>query len=247
MGFLGLEPFPGKPGQRLSNEYVFVHGIFALTYYDRSDAQQAFNAGMDSLLKQRRNGLFEYFSFSLDGYDTQAVYDAYQNGQPYDRNGWTRNNSYEVMEMVNGMDRDQRDLSTLSAQRALGARVRAVAPFLWKLQHDKSGFTYTDTKPGNPWSWLAVEDPKIPDPPTRPTPRVNRSGHPVLVIGSRHESTTPYPFAVQTAKDLKSVLVTWDGTEHAPLAGFEHSCLNDVFVHYLLDDELPAKPLTCRV
>ena len=65
------------------------------------------------------------------------------------------------------------------------------------------------------------------------------------MIGSRDESTTPYQYAVRTAKDLKLMLITWDGDEHGPLAGFQHACLNEIFVTYLVEDRLPDEPVTC--
>src|SRR4029453_9050922 len=59
------------------------------------------------------------------------------------------------------------------------------------------------------------------------------------------ESTTPYQYAVRTAQDLKSMLITWDGDEHGPLAYFEHAGLNEIFVAYLVEDRLPDEPVTC--
>jgi hypothetical protein len=41
------------------------------------------------------------------------------------------------------------------------------------------------------------------------------------------------------------MLITWDGDEHGPLAGFEHACLNQIFVAYLVEDRLPDEPVTC--
>ena len=245
-GFVGLEPYPGQPGQRLSTEYLFVNGIIALTYYDAEEAQEPFNAGIDALLADKWNGLFEYFALSMDGYDTDAMYEAYQNDEPYDAHGYTRDNSFEIRMMVNGIDRDQRDLSTPAEQDALVDKARAASPVLSSLQHDASDFRYRELQPGNSWSWAAVDDPAIPDPPKGAPKRENTSGHPVMVVGSLKESTTPYPFAVRTAKELKSPLITWTGSEHAPLAGFQHSCLNDLLVDFLVHDTLPRKPVTCR-
>jgi hypothetical protein len=41
------------------------------------------------------------------------------------------------------------------------------------------------------------------------------------------------------------MLITWDGDEHGPLAYFEHACLNEIFVAYLVEDRLPDEPVTC--
>lgn len=244
-GFAGLEPFPDGSPARLSNEYMFIQGMFALTYHDTTQVQRAFNQGIDELLEHRWNGLFEYLALQLDGYDTEAMIQTYQAQEPYDPHGYTRDNSFEILSMVNGIDRDQRDTRTEDQQEALDRKVKAAAPLLWRLGHDPSNFTYHDDRGGNPWSWLAFDDSSIPDPPTRTPPRTNLSGAPVMVIGSRDESTTPYRYAVLTAKALKSILITWNGDEHAPLAGFQHVCLNDLFVAYLVEDQLPDEPITC--
>ena len=67
-----------------------------------------------------------------------------------------------------------------------------------------------------------------------------------MVVGSKYESTTPYQFAVQTAKDLRSPLVTYLGTGHAPVAGFDNDCLNQLFIDYLVNDNLPTKGVSCK-
>lgn len=244
-GFAGLESFPDGSYARLSNEYMFHHGLVALTYYDTAQVQASFNQAIDELLEHKWNAFFEQLALGVDGYDTEAMIRNYQDQEPYDPHGYTRDNSFEVRQMVNGIDRDWRLTRTRAQQAALDRKVKAAAPFLWSLTHDPSNFTYYDDHGGNQWSWAAFSDPDIPDPPNRTPPRTNLSGEPVLVIGSRDESTTPYQYAVRTAKDLNSMLITWDGDEHGPLAGFEHSCLNQIFVAYLIEDRLPDEPVTC--
>jgi hypothetical protein len=231
-GFAGLEPFRDGSSARLSNEYMFHHGLFALTYYDTAQAQPSFNQAIDELLAYKWNGLFEQLALGMDGYDTELMIQNYQDQEPYHPHGYTRDNSFEINQMVNGIDRDLRVTRTQAQQAALERKVKAAAPLLWSLTHDPSNFTYYDDHGGSQWSWAAFGDPDIPDPPNRTLPRTNLSGEPVLVIGSRDESTTPYQYAVRTAKDLKSILITWDGDEHGPLAGFEHACLNQIFVTY---------------
>jgi len=244
-GFAGLEPFRDGSHARLSNEYMFHHGLFALTYRDTAQAQPSFNQAIDELLAYKWNGFFEQLALGMDGYDTELMILSYQDREPYDPHGYTRDNSFEIREMVNGIDRDLRVTRTQAQQAALDRKVKAAAPLLWSLTQDPSNFTYYDDHGGNQWSWAAFGDPDIPDPPNRTPPRTNLSGEPVLVIGSRDESTTPYQYAVRTAQDLKSMLITWDGDEHAPLAGFQHACLNEIFVAYLIEDRLPDEPVTC--
>jgi pimeloyl-ACP methyl ester carboxylesterase len=244
-GFAGLEPFPDGSYARLSNEYMFHYGLFALTYYDTAEAQPSFNQAIDGLLAYKWNGYFEQLALGLDGYDTELMFQNYQDQEPYDPHGYTRDNSFEIRMMVNGIDRDLRVTRTQAQQAALDRKVNAAAPLLWSLTHDPSNFTYYDDHGGDQWSWAAFGDPDIPDPPNHTPPRTNLSGEPVLVIGSRDESTTPYEYAVRTATDLKSMLITWDGDEHAPLAGFQHACLNQIFVAYLVEDRLPDEPVIC--
>jgi pimeloyl-ACP methyl ester carboxylesterase len=244
-GFAGLEPFREGSHARLSNDYMFNHGLFALTYQDTEQAQPSFNQAIDELLAYKWNGFFEQLALGMDGYDTELMILSYQDGEPYDPHGYTRDNSFEIMEMVNGIDQDLRVTRTQAQQAALDRKIKAAAPLLWSLTQDSSNFTYYDDHGGNQWSWAAFGDPDVPDPPKRTPPRTNLSGEPVLVIGSRDESTTPYPYAVRTAQDLESTLITWDGDEHAPLAGFQHACLNQIFVAYLVEDRLPDQPVTC--
>ena len=244
-GFAGLEPFPDGSYARLSNEYMFHYGLFALTYYDTAQAQPSFNQAIDGLLAYKWNGYFEQLALGMDGYDTELMFQNYQDQEPYDPHGYTRDNSFEIRMMVNGIDRDLRVTRTQAQQAALDRKVKAAAPLLWSLTHDPSNFTYYEDHGGDQWSWAAFGDPDIPDPPNRTSSRTNPSGEPVLVIGSRDESTTPYQYAVRTAEDLKSMLITWDGDEHAPLAGFQHACLNQIFVAYLVEDQLPDEPVIC--
>lgn len=244
-GFAGLEPFPDGSYARLSNEYMFHHGLFALTYQDTEQVQSSFNQAIDDLLAYKWNGFFEQQALSMDGYDTEQMIQRYQDQEPYDPHGYVRSNLFEINQMVNGIDRDLRNTRTRAQQAALNRKLKAAAPLFWSLTNGSSNFTYYDEHGGNEWSWAAFGDPDIPDPPNRTTPRTNLSGEPVLVIGSRDESTTPYRYAVRAAQDLNSMLITWDGDEHGPLAYFEHACLNEIFVAYLVEDRLPDEPVTC--
>jgi pimeloyl-ACP methyl ester carboxylesterase len=245
-GYAGLEPFPAYGSyERLSNEYMFFKGLSSLLYYDLEQAQELFNLGMDEVLQEKWNWRFEYLALALDGYDTDVLLEAYQDKDLYDPHGYTRSNLAEISQMVNGIDRDQRDTRSHAQLNSLDRKTRAAAPLLWTLGQDPSNFRYFVEQGGNRWSWVAFEDPDIPDPPKSAPPRTNPSGKPVMVIGSRHEAITPYAFAVSTADALGSALITWVGEEHAPLAGFRHECLNHLFVDYLIHDTLPEEPVTC--
>ena len=241
-GFAGMKTKDASTQTRYSDEGLFTHGMFALTYYDNETAQTYFNQAIDDLSGPHHwNGVFEYFGFQLDGYTPESL-----RGAQYDPSKIKRNNSYEIMTMVDSMDRDERDLTSATHQKKIAQEVAAVSPFWTALNQDASKYTWVPKRSGSDWSWLAFDDKTIPDPPANMEARTNTSGHQFLVIGSRHESTTPYPFSVQTAKELKSTLVTYEGSEHAPLAGFSHACLNKIFVAYMLHGTLPPAGTTCE-
>lgn len=241
VGFAGMKVVPGTEN-RVSTEYMFTHGIFALTYLDEETSQKYFNMGMDGLRSADRwNGIFEYFALDLDGYDTDSL-----GGPKYDPKKIKRDNSYEILSIVNSLDVDTRDNRSDEDYAALQEKIEEVSPFWTKLQEDPKDFEYTGEDDGLDWTSAAFSDPNIPNPSRVQPKRTNTSGSPVLVIGSRYESTTPYPFAVKTAKELKSPLVTFNGSVHAPLTGFDNACLTDIFVDYLIDDKLPAKSVSCN-
>ena len=244
-GFMGMKP-ADDGRSRQSTLYMFTHGIIALTYYDNKDAQSAFNDALDTAYSDKWLGAFEYFGLNLDGYDPKPMYDAFSAGKKYSLSDLKRDNSYEIMTMVNGMDRDGRDLHTHAEMDAQDKKARAAAPFITKLSMDDGSYVSYPKRPGNDWSWFAFEDKTIPDPPLKPTPRVNTSGKPVLVVGARLEATTPYSFAQATARDLKSPLVTYEGSGHAPLLSIKNSCLEKIFVTYMNDDVLPKSGVSCK-
>ena len=225
----------------LSTEYMFTHGIRVLTYYDQATAQKYFNQGMDSVTgKDKWNGMFEYFAMYMDGYDPQTL-----GGKTYQPDKIKRDNSYEIMTIVDLMDRDTTDNSSKADKKKMAAKIKKVSPFWTALNSDASNYEYAGDREGIDWISIAKEDSAIPDPPTTATARTNTSGKKVLVVGAKFESTTPYAFAIKTAADLKSPLVTFNGTGHAPLAGFDKKCLNDIFVAYFVHNKLPSGPVTC--
>ena len=95
-GFAGLEPFPDGSYARLSNEYMFHYGLFALTYYDTAQVQPSFNQAIDDLLAYKWNGFFEQLALGMDGYDTELMFQSYQDQEPYDPHGYTRGNLFEI-------------------------------------------------------------------------------------------------------------------------------------------------------
>lgn len=240
VGFAGMELLDAKNHAFRSNEGLFLHGIEALAYKSDTSAQDYFNAGLDDLVSSKWNGTFEGLALALDGYDTDALWDR----TSFKTSDIVRDNSYEVMVIV-----DELDVNWPAQPAALSARIDAAvakaSPFWTKLSASPDDYTYDGKETYKDFIDFALEDPKIPDPPSGVPDRVNNSGKAVLVVGSRHESVTPYAFAVRTARQLKSPLVTVEGGEHAPLAGFTSPCLNKIFVDYLLHDRLPADGTSC--
>ena len=242
VGFAGMKVLDPASQTRLSTEYMFTHGIQVLTYYDQKTAQQYFNQGLDEVSsKDKWNGTFEYFAMQMDGYDPDTL-----RGSTYQPNKIKRDNSFEIMDIVNSRDLDYSVSSTPAERKDLAEKIKKVSPFWTELTSDASNYVYSGTREGIDWISLAKDDETIPDPPKKKPIRTNMSGKPVLVVGARYESTTPYAFAIKTAADLKSPLVTFNGTGHAPLAGFDKSCLNAIFIDYFINNHLPSKSVTCN-
>jgi len=240
-GFAGMTIIDSENEIHLSTEYMFTHGIRVLTYFDQATAQKYFNQALANVSgPDKWNGIFEYFALYMDGYEPDSL-----GGKTYQPEKIKRDNSYEIMTIVDSMDRDTTDTSSKADQEKLAAKIKKVSPFWTALNSDATNYQYKGDREGIDWTSLAKEDPAIPDPPTAAAVRTNTSGKKVLVVGAKFESTTPYAFAIKTASDLKSPLVTFNGTGHAPLAGFDKKCLNAIFIKYFVHDQLPSGPVTC--
>ena len=241
-GFAGMKVIDPANEIRLSTEYMFTHGILALTYYEADEAQDYFNQALSEVSGPNKwNGSFELEAMNLDGYNTDSL-----GGATYDPEKIERDNSYEVMDIVLSMDYDPKEELQKEPDSDLSAQIRKVSPFWTQLTSDSSNYEYKGDREGLSWAKLATDDENIPDPPTKKLVRTNTSGKKVLVVGSRYEATTPYQFAIKTAKDLQSPLVTYNGTGHAPLAAFDNNCLNDIFIRYFVASQPPAGPVTCQ-
>lgn len=81
-------------------------------------------------------------------------------------------------------------------------------------------------------------------PKPNPTDYTATGDAPILVIGARLDSATPYENAVDMAETFEtSILVTWDGAGHGTYGGTS-TCIDDAVARYFQDD-LPAEGLTC--
>ena len=241
IGFAGIEVVSAENNTFRSNEALFLHGLQVLQYMSEENAQESFNQGIDELAKYKWNGTFEWLALSLDGYDPSKL----ESRTSYKPSQLVRDNSFEVMMIVNEMDVNWPE-PTKAENRSMNAAIEKSAPFWTKLSDDPSGYFYRGDSESLDYVDFALKDDDIPDPPTSTPTRVNTSGKQVLVVGSRNESVTPFAFAEQTAKELKSPLLIFEGSIHAPIAHFDNACLNKAFVDYLVKGKLPADGTSCK-
>ncbi|ADD40179.1 alpha/beta hydrolase [Stackebrandtia nassauensis] len=68
----------------------------------------------------------------------------------------------------------------------------------------------------------------------------------MLMVGSRHDPSTPYPWSTTAARQSGASLVTYEGYGHG-LYGFagDSDCVNKAVESYLIDQTTPADDLTC--
>jgi hypothetical protein len=194
---------------------------------------------MQDLVDYHYNKSFEYYALRMDGYDPESL-----DGASLEEKKLERSNSFEIMTIVNSMDYSPEDL-TVAQQKEFAKRVSAVAPKLYSLSKDSSGYQYFGESLGLDWQKIAKADDSIPDPPTTPLIRENKSGKKLLIIGSIYEAVTPYRFSKDTAKLLKSPLISVESSTHGPAAGYDIPCLNNVLIDYFVNDVVP-EDMTCE-
>lgn len=73
---------------------------------------------------------------------------------------------------------------------------------------------------------------------------VNKSGQTFLVIGSNLDTVTPIENARDTASRMKSRLLTYEGSGHAPSFG-GIACIDDAVAKYLVEGYLPEIDIVC--
>jgi pimeloyl-ACP methyl ester carboxylesterase len=228
LGYAGYELTEDK--YQKSSETLLVRGIQALQYMPEDQAIEEFNTAMDDLANYGWNAAFEFYAFNMDGYDPNSL-----TGSSLAKKKIVRSNLYEVMSIVNSMDYAWPEF-TEDQQRELNKKFEEVAPRWTALNQDSSGYEYVGPSVGLSWTKLAQDDPKIPDPPTKPLERINESGKELLIIGSTRESVTPFSFAKDTAKLLKSPLISVDSATHGPAAGYDINCLNQVLIDFFVNN-----------
>jgi pimeloyl-ACP methyl ester carboxylesterase len=115
--------------------------------------------------------------------------------------------------------------------RARAARIRSVAPHLWRYSEFwdfTSGCLGWPVRPANP-----------------PQRQHVVGAPPILVVGTTHDPATPYAWAVELARHLDgSRLLTHDGDGHTAL---DHSaCARTVEAAYLVTGTPPPRGTVCR-
>ncbi len=149
-----------------------------------------------------------------------------------------------MLSIVNCSDTDSRDLRSRKKVAKDEVPFAAADPFTSKFFASDSGYVFVGTRAGCQWSWLAFADPKIPDPPDLMQTPVNESGQVFLVIGSKLDTVTPIENAQDTAKQLSSRLLTYEGSGHASSFG-GIACIDDAIASYLVTGYLPEEDIVC--
>ncbi|MEY3406984.1 MAG: hypothetical protein RL038_45 [Actinomycetota bacterium] len=203
--------------------YLILRGIDLLTYYPLDEIydtfKQVYKDGLDGWV-----GGFEWLGLSMDGYDSETL---------------ERDNSYEVLTIVNCLDIDGRDTRTESEIDAETELFEAADPFGTRFYELYDYEAPVEEEPGCFWSWETFDSDEIPDAPATQDDFSNDSGAAVVTIGSKGDNVTPYVWSQNTSESLKSDLITYEGTGHAVLWGTS-SCIDKPVLEYLLTGRAPG-------
>ena len=208
--------------------YLIMRALTTISYWPIDDAYNAFKE-MFSYLDQGNYGGFEWYGLYLDGYDPETL---------------ERDNSFDILMIVNCLDSDERETLPQAELDAQQAALEAADPFTTRFSDIYDYEAPDDSEPGCFWSWEAFNDDQIPDPPASVPAYDNPNGTPVMVIGSKGDTATPYKWSISAAKALKSQLVTYEGSGHAVLFGGS-TCLEKLAVDYLIKGTLPTSATSC--
>jgi len=214
-----------------SDDEILYLGIFNMTYSSTESSYPNFRDSMNELVEGDA-WYFEYDALTYSGWTAN------------DEDEWSRNNSIDILNIVNCLDIDSRDLRTKEQIEKDEKRNAEADPFTAKFYSSDSGYVYVGDKQGCQWSWLAFDDPAIPDPPNIMETPVNESGKTFLVIGSKLDTVTPIENAKDAAEQLSSRLLIYEGSGHSPsFGGIE--CIDDAVARYLVEGYLPSRTIVC--
>ena len=218
-----------------SDDQILYDGLMALSYGATEDYYPYFADAMNDLVKGDAWG-FEFEALSLYGWSSESdVGDE-----------WKRNNSSDILNIVDCLDIDSRDLRSIEKVKKDEERFAAADPFTTKFFESDSGYLHVGDRAGCQWSWVAFDDPAIPDPPDAMKSPVNESGKTFLVIGSKLDTVTPIENAKDTAEKLSSRMLVYEGSGHAPSFG-GIDCIDSAVAKYLVEGYLPAETIVCSV
>ena len=219
-----------------SDEYVsttdqlIYEGLLALTYWSTEDAYPSFKQSMIDF-QDGTVGNLEYYALELYGWD-------------FSSDEIVRDNSYDILNIVNCLDTDLRDLRTETEANTDKVSSKIADPFTYRYFDTDIMVPAKDGNPGCNWTWKAFDDPNIPDPPKVMERPVNESGQAFLIIGSSLDAATPLGNSQVAAIQLGSHLLTYEGSGHAP--SFQGiMCIDDAVVEYLIDGYLPDDDIVC--
>lgn len=227
-GVYGIEDSKEYNNRTIGSGSLLFDGVFNMTYYPIEDIYTEFKLGMNEL-RDLDYPIFEWHGLSYHGYDPETK---------------KRSNSDEILNIVNCLDTDFRSLETEEEIIAFNKQAAEVAPLYYSISQEESGYIYIGDRLGCGWSWMAFDDPNIPDPPEKYLDPVNDTGKEFILFASRLDSVTPYSGAVNTAKFLRSRLVTVEGDTHG-VAFNGDSCVDQVVENYLIRDILPEEGFSC--
>ena len=227
-GVYGVTDSEEFKNRTIGSGVLLFDGVFNMTYYPILDIYTEFKLGMNEL-RDLDYPIFEWHGLSYHGYDPETK---------------KRSNSDEILNIVNCLDSDRRYFDTEEQMIEFEYQIAEVAPLYYSIWQEENDYVYTPERLGCGWSWMAFDDPNIPNPPKNYLDPVNETGKEFLVFASRLDSVTPYSGAVNTAKFLRSRLVTAEGDTHG-VAFNRNSCINRVVADYLIRDILPAEGFSC--
>ena len=214
-----------------SDDELLYLGLFNMTYRSTESSYPTFRDSMNELVKGDA-WYFEYDALAYSGWTSNEA------------DQWSRNNSIDILNIVSCLDIDSRDLRTKEKIEKDDKRAAEADPFTAKFYSSDSGYVYKGDRQGCQWSWLAFDDPKIPDPPDVMETPVNESGKTFLVIGSELDTVTPIENAKDTAEQLSSRMLIYEGSGHAPSFG-GIKCIDDAVARYLVEGYLPSRTIVC--
>jgi pimeloyl-ACP methyl ester carboxylesterase len=208
--------------------YLVMRAIDLLTYWPTDEAYSYFVQIYEDAINTNWVGGFEFLGLFMDGYDPETL---------------ERDNSYEVLTIVNCLDIDDRDLRADSEIDADKAAFEAADPFSTEFSNLFEFEPSPEQEPGCFWSWEAFKDEAIANPPSTQATFSNTSGVEVMTIGSKGDNVTPYAWSTEVAESISSSLITYEGTGHAVLWGTSN-CIDDPIIKYLLTGE-GSENVTC--